>query len=87
MDTRIALAALAVGVLCAAGVPLGAPLWLWAIGAGAAVGLLVYAFLVRQEDDEEDDSGGKSNVEGSGSASQYIDSNVVNVTLNSERKS
>jgi hypothetical protein len=91
MQARLGLTSLAIGVLCAAAAQLGAPLWLWALAAGGALGLLAYAFLVRiHETDTADDSakggGGKGvSNQGSGAGSEYYNSEVYNVTFKGEQ--
>jgi hypothetical protein len=48
MDGRFGLASLSIGILCSVAAALGVPKWVWAIAAGIAVSLLVYAVLVRR---------------------------------------
>lgn len=89
MDIRIGLASLGVAILCAAGVQLGAPRWMWAVAAGVAVGLLVYSVVVRREVEDakvdETESKESNSKLGPGAASNYYGSQVFNVNLEGKR--
>jgi hypothetical protein len=68
---------------------LGAPTWLWTIAAGIAVGLFVYAAMVRDEALDEKDTvrpPSPASNGGSGSGSAYHNSTVVNVTVDSDTR-
>jgi hypothetical protein len=82
MELRLGLLSVGAGVLCAAGAGLGAPRWFWALAAGTAVSLLLYAIIgpAGDEDQEPEVTGGELS-QGPGADSRSSDSSVINVNI------